>query len=74
MSMNDKELSFKLLSNEWDKVKCKRSLRKSWLSQVDMFKKIGSPRPSLGHKTNQNGLDKQEYEEFEMALQDKSKL
>ena len=36
--------------------------------------KIVSLRPSVGHKTNQNDLDKQEYEEFETALQHKSKL
>ena len=33
--MNIKRLSFKVLTNEWDKVKCKGSRRKSWLAQVD---------------------------------------
>ena len=38
MCMNNKRLPFKLLSNEWDKVKCKGHPRKSWLAQVDSLK------------------------------------
>ena len=66
----------RLLTNEWDKVKCKGFHRKFWLAQVEFSKKktVGSSRPNLGHKTNQKALDKRECEEFEMALQHKPKL
>ena len=37
--MNDKRLPPNLLSNEWDKVKCKGRPRKSWLGQMDLLKK-----------------------------------
>ena len=35
MCMNDRMLPFKLVSNEWDKVKCKGCPRKTWFSKVD---------------------------------------
>ena len=36
--------------------------------------RVKSPGRSLGVKTNQRALDNNEWEEFEMALQHKSKL
>ena len=34
MSTKDERLPFKLLRNEWDKVKCKGCPKGSWLAQV----------------------------------------
>ena len=39
MSMKDKRLSFKSLTNEWNKVRCKGHLRRSWLAQVEFLSK-----------------------------------
>ena len=39
MCMNDERLPLKLLSSEWDKVKCKGRPRKSWIAQVNSLKK-----------------------------------
>ena len=39
MSMKDDRLPFKLLTNEWDKVKCKSCPRKSRLAQVEFLRK-----------------------------------
>ena len=35
LSVKDETLPFKLLANEWVKVKCKGRPRRSWLAQVD---------------------------------------
>ena len=70
--MNVKMLPFKL-SNEWDKMKCKGHLRNFCFAQVDSLKKELDFQDSLGYKTNQKPLIK-ECEEFEMALEHKSKL
>ena len=54
LSMKDERLPFKLLTNEWGKVKCKGCLRSSWIAQVEFLKeRIGSPTTGLGHKINQ---------------------
>ena len=75
MSMNDERLPYKLLSNEWDKVKCKGRPKKSWLAQVDILKKeLGLQDRVLDLKLIKEALDKRECEEFKMALQHKSKL
>ena len=37
--MKDEKLPFKLLTNEWYKVKCKGRHRRSWLAQVEFLKK-----------------------------------
>ena len=37
--MKDERLPLKLLTNEWDKVKCKGRSRRSWLAQVEHLKK-----------------------------------
>ena len=55
--MNDNRLQFKLLSNEWNKVKGKRIPRKCWLARVNSLKKELN-RQNLGDKTNQKTLDK----------------
>ena len=39
MSMNDERLPSKILTNEWDKVKCKGRPRKSWLASWSFEKK-----------------------------------
>ena len=39
VSMKDERLPFKLLTNEWDKVKCKGHPRRSQLAQVEFLKK-----------------------------------
>ena len=39
MNINDERLQFKLLTNEWGKVKCKGHPRKSWLALVEFLKK-----------------------------------
>ena len=39
MSMKDERLPFELLTNEWDKVKCKGQPKRSWLAQVEFLKK-----------------------------------
>ena len=73
--MSDKRLPFKLLSNEWDNVKRKGHPKKILACPDGFFKeRIGSPRESRGYKTSQKALDKSECEDFEMALQHKSKL
>ena len=59
--MNDERLPFKLLTNHWDKVKCKSRPRRSWLAQVESLNK-------------EKAFDKRECEEFEMALKHKPKL
>ena len=63
------------LTNEWDKVKCKVRLRRSWLAQVKFLKKELSLQDQvLGIKLIKKALDQRECEEFEMALQHTSKL
>ena len=37
--MNDERLPFKLLANEWDKVKSKGRPRKCWLAHVNSLRK-----------------------------------
>ena len=39
MHLIDERLPFKLLSNEWDKMKNKGHLRKGWLAHVNSLKK-----------------------------------
>ena len=73
--VNDERLPFELLTNECDKVKCKGCPRKSWLSQVEFLKKeVGLQDQDLDIKLIKKALDKRVCEEFEMALQHKSKL
>ena len=72
MCMNNTRLMFKLISNEWDKVKCNGCLGKPWLVQVDSLQK------ALDHQdkvldTRIKPLIRM-CEEFEMSLQYKSKL
>ena len=61
-----------MLSNEWDKVKSKDHPRKCWLTQVNSLKKELIPRKNVGNKTKE-ALDEIEHQEFEVALQHKSK-
>ena len=65
--MNNKRISFNLLLNEWDKVKCKGCPRKSWLAQVDSLKKELDLKV-LDIKLFKKALDEGECEEFEIAL------
>ena len=76
MNMKDERLPFiKLLTNEWDKVKCKGHPRRSWFAQVEFLKKeLGLQDQVLDIKLIQKALDQRECEEFEMALQHKSLL
>ena len=37
--LHRERLPIKLLTNEWDKIKCKDHPRRSWLAQVDFLKK-----------------------------------
>ena len=73
--MKDDRLPFKLLSNEWNKVKCKGRPRKCWLAHVNSLKKeLNLQDEVLESKLIKEALDKRDVEEFEMALQYKSKL
>ena len=73
--MNDESLPFKLLSNEWNKVKSKGRLRKCWLVHVNSLKEeLNLHDEVLESKIIKRALDKREFEELEMALQHKSKL
>ena len=73
--MKDEKLPFKLLANEWDKVKYKGRPRRSWLSQVEILKKeLGLQDQVLDIKIIKKALDQKECEEFEMVFQHKSKL
>ena len=73
--MNNERLPFKLLSNEWNKVKSRGRPRKCWLSHINSLKKeLNLQDDVLEIKLMREALDKRECEEFEMALQHKSKL
>ena len=76
MSTKDESLPLKLLTNEWDKVKCKA--RSAWnilACPGGTFKeKMGLQDQVLDIKIIKNVLDQIEGEEFEMPLQHKSKL
>ena len=76
MCMNDSKLLLvKLLSSKWDNMKCKGRLRKSWGVQVDsLMKESDLPDKVFKVKIINKSLDKSECEEFEIALQHKSKL
>ena len=50
MYVNDKRLTFKLLSNEWDEVKCKGWPGKSCFPRWTLKERVGSPWLSLGRK------------------------
>ena len=65
--MNDEVLPFKLLSNEWGKVKSKGHLKNVGLL-LNLQDKI------LEIKQIKEALNKKEFEKLEMALQHKSKL
>ena len=70
--MNDERLPFKLLSNKWNKVK---SIKRLACPCSFFEERIKSPGHSLGLKTIiKEAVDKRECEEFETALQHKSKL
>ena len=75
MSMDDERPLFELLPNEWNKVKCKGHHRKSWLAQVKFLKKkFRLQEQVLDIKLIKKPLIKESAcEEFEMALQQKSK-
>ena len=69
MCMNGESLPFKLLSNEWDKVKSAGRLRKSWLDQFSSLKKeLYLQDKALNDKTMKEFLAKRECEELEMYL------
>ena len=69
MYINDKRLSFKLLSNEWDKVKSKGHLRKCWLAQVNsLTKELNLQDKALEVKLVKEVLAKRKCDEFETAL------
>ena len=52
-------LTCKLLTNEWDKVKCKGHSRRSWLAQVEFSKKeLGLQDQILDIKLIKKALDK----------------
>ena len=73
--MNDERLPFKLLANEWDKVKSKGRPRKCWLAHVNPLRKeLDLQDKILERKLIKEALDRRECEEFEMALRHKSKL
>ena len=74
MCMSVKRLSSKLLSNKWNNKKCKGRPRKSWIPPVNSLKKeVDLQDKVLSVKQIKNGLDQRECEEFEVALQHKSK-
>ena len=73
--MNDERLLFKLLANEWNKVKSKGCPRKCWLAHVNSLKReLTLQQKVLELKLIKEALDKRDCEEFVMALQHKSKL
>ena len=75
MSIKDDRLPFRLLTNEWDKVKCKGCPRRSWITQVEFLKKeLGLQDQVLDIRLIKKVFEKRECEEFEMALQHKSEL
>ena len=68
MSMNDKRLPFKLVTNEWYKIKCKGHPRRSCRVQVEIVQKeLGLQDQVLDIKLILNDLDKRECKESELA-------
>ena len=66
--MNDERLPFKLLSNEWNKVKSKGRHQKCWPAHVNSLKKeLNLQDKALKSKLIKEALDKTELEEFEMV-------
>ena len=52
--INDERLQFKLLANEWDKVKSKGRPRKCWLAHVNSLRKeLDLQEQNFGEKTNE---------------------
>ena len=75
MCMSDKRLPGKLLSNKWNNKKCKGCPRKSWIAQGDSLRKeLNLQDKVLSVNQIKRALDQRECEEFEVALQHKSKL
>ena len=73
--MNDQKHPFKVLSDEWNKVKSKGCHWKCWFAHVHALKKeLSLLNKVLKLKLIKEALDKKESEEFEKALQHKSKL
>ena len=73
--MNDERLPFKLLANDWDKVKSKSCPRKCWLAHANSLRKeLNLQDKILEVKLIKQALARRECEEFEMALRHKSKL
>ena len=69
MCMYDKMLPFKLLSNEWDKVKCKGCPRTPWFAQVDSWRKeLDLQDKVLDIELIKKAFDERECEEFELAF------
>ena len=61
MSTKNERLPFKLLTNEWDKVKCKAHPRRSWLAQVELLKKeLGLEDQVLDIKIIKKALEQKE--------------
>ena len=68
MSRVDEKLPFKLLTNEWNNIKCKVCPRKSWLIQVDFLNnELGLHNQVLDMKQIENAVDKREFGEFKLA-------
>ena len=68
MSVNNEKVPFKLLTNKWDKVKCKGWPRKSWIAQVEFYKKrIGSQDQVLDTKLIKKGLEKESVKSLKWA-------
>ena len=63
--MNGERLPFKLLSNEWDKVKRKGCSRKNWLAQVNSLKKeLNTQDKTLNIKAIKETLTKESVRNF----------
>ena len=73
--MNDDGLPFKLFTNEWDKVKSSGCPRNWQPAQVNSLKReLNLQDKMMEIKLIREFVDKRRCEEFEMALQHKSKL
>ena len=75
MCMNSKRSLIKLFLNIWHKAKCRGHPTNPWVAQVDTLKKeLDLQDKVLDVKGCRKPLDKRQWEEFELALQCKSKL
>ena len=68
-------LPFRLLSTNWESIKCRGRPRRSWATAIETLKKeLDLQARKVNAKEIRKAIEARELKEFELALQHKSKL